>query len=111
MYCSKCGAQIDDAAIICPRCGCATQNYRPDTRYYKPQDGSISPKSRLAALLLCIFLGCIGVHRFYIGKVGTGVIWLLTVGCFGIGWLVDVIMIACGTMKDVDGLPVVDWGT
>lgn len=111
MYCSKCGAQIDDAAVICPRCGCATQNYRPSASYSNARQGEVSPKSRLAALLLCIFLGGFGVHRFYAGKIGTGVLWLLTGGLLGIGWIIDIIIIACGSMKDAYGLPITEWGT
>src|SRR5512133_3249220 len=60
----------------------------------------VSPKSRLAALLLCFFLGCLGIHRFYVGKIGTGILWLLTAGCFGIGALVDIIMIATENFTD-----------
>ena len=45
-----------------------------------------SSKSRMVALLLCFFLGTLGAHRFYVGKIGTGVVWLLTLGGgFGIG--------------------------
>ena len=62
-----------------------------------------SKKSWLAALLLCLFLGELGIHRFYTNKIGTGIIWLLTGGCFGIGWLVDFIMICCKQYKDKDG--------
>jgi len=62
-----------------------------------------SEKNKITALLLCIFLGGLGVHRFYVGKIGTGVVWLLTGGVFGIGWLVDIIMIAVGKFKDKQG--------
>lgn len=109
MYCSKCGKEIDDAAIICPGCGCATQNYHQKYNTAKRAE-NCSPKSRLVALLLCVFLGSLGIHRFYVGKIGTGVIWLLTLGCFGVGWLVDIILIACGSFSDSAGLLVLDWG-
>ena len=68
-----------------------------------------SPKSRTVALLLCLFLGGLGVHRFYAGKVGTGVVWLLTLGCFGIGCLVDTIMIICGKFTDGQGNAIETW--
>lgn len=69
----------------------------------------ISDKSRLVALLLCFFLGPFGVHRFYTGKIGTGILWLLTLGLCGIGALIDLIMIACGTFKDKYGRFVKTW--
>lgn len=69
----------------------------------------MSSKSRLAALLLCFFLGALGIHRFYVGKVGTGVIWLLTGGLFGIGLLIDFIMILCGAFKDKKGSLIKIW--
>ena len=63
----------------------------------------VSDKNKIAALLLCIFLGGLGIHRFYVGKIGTGIVWLLTGGVLGIGWLVDIIMIAIGKFKDKQG--------
>lgn len=69
----------------------------------------VSPKSRLVALLLSFFLGYLGIHRFYVGKTGTGVLWLLTVGMFGIGNLIDFIMIICGSFTDKSGAFVKNW--
>ena len=62
-------------------------------------------KSKVAAALLCFFLGGLGVHRFYVGKVGTGILWLFTFGLCGIGALVDFIMILVGAFKDKQGNP------
>lgn len=62
-----------------------------------------SSKNWIAALLLCIFLGGLGIHRFYVGKVGTGILMLLTSGVFGILWIIDIIMIAVGSFTDKGG--------
>lgn len=53
--------------------------------------------------LMCLFFGYLGVHRFLVGKVGTGILWLFTGGLFGIGLLVDLIMILCGSFTDKAG--------
>ena len=55
---------------------------------------SIAVKSKLVAYLLWFFFGVLGIHRFYLGKTISGVIWLLTGGLFGLGWLVDVVLTA-----------------
>lgn len=60
---------------------------------------------KVPAILITFFLGELGVHRFMAGKIGTGIIWLLTVGCFGIGWIYDVIMVATGKFTKKDGTP------
>ena len=62
-------------------------------------------KSRIVALFLCIFLGVLGVHRFYAGKVGTGVLYFLTGGLFALGWIFDIIRIVSGEFLDVNGRP------
>ena len=65
------------------------------------------PKSKIVALVLCILLGYFGVHRFYVGKGGSGLVWLLTFGLFGIGWLIDIVMILLGGFRDRFGRPLV----
>lgn len=64
-----------------------------------------SPKSKMTALLLCIFLGGFGAQQFYVGKIGAGVLRLLTVGGFcGILSLIDLIKICTNKFQDKDGL-------
>ena len=60
-------------------------------------------KSWIAALLLCFFVGVLGVHRFYVGKVGTGILMLVTFGGLGLWTLIDFIMIAIGKFSDKQG--------
>ena len=60
---------------------------------------------KTTALILTIFLGELGVHRFMTGKIGTGIIRLCTAGCFGIGYIVDIINVATGKFTKKDGTP------
>ena len=62
-----------------------------------------SDKEWLVTLLLSLFLGTLGVHRFYVGKIGTGILQLITLGGCGIWTLIDIIMIVTGNFKDKNG--------
>jgi TM2 domain-containing membrane protein YozV len=62
-----------------------------------------SEKNFVAALLLCLLLGGLGVHRFYVGKIGTGILQLVTLGGLGVWVLIDLIMIAIGKFTDKEG--------
>lgn len=62
-----------------------------------------SEKDWLVTLLLCLFLGGIGGHRFYAGKIGTGILQLITIGGCGIWALIDLIMVLTGKFTDKDG--------
>lgn len=108
-FCRNCGASLEQSARFCPVCGYSRFGDRPAqpaqpqqiiNNYYNTQNNIVQypqgkPKNKWVAFLLCFFLGTLGVHRFYEGKIATGILWLLTAGLLGIGWLVDVICILC----------------
>jgi hypothetical protein len=71
--------------------------------------GETSEKSRGVALALVAILGPFGAHRFYVGKTGTGVLMLCTLGGAGLWYLYDLIMIAGGSFRDVQGRLVCIW--
>jgi len=95
IFCSSCGAIIKREAEICPKCGVRQ----------KPAPGfSLDVSTNwLTILLLSIFLGYLGVDRFYAGKIGTGILKLITGGGCGIWWLIDVIFIVCEKFTDSKG--------
>jgi len=93
-FCYNCKAETDPNAVICLKCGVSLQessNVLGDGRDW------------LTALLLCIFLGSLGIHRFYTKHTVIGVVQILTLGGCGIWSLVDLIMIVTGSFKDADG--------
>lgn len=124
MFCKNCGKELDDKAVICPGCGVATDNFKiqqeQTTQTNVPQPITIvntntntntnfmrAPKNKWIALVLCIlgFLGFAGFHRFYAGKIGSGILYFLTAGIFGIGTIIDAILILVGNFKDKYGVP------
>ena len=92
MFCKNCGKEIANNASMCPNCGA-------------PVAPAAGEKSWTTALLLCIFLGNLGVHSFYVGKTGVGVIQLLTVGGCGIWTLIDLVTMITGSYRDGEGKP------
>ena len=69
---------------------------------YSPKD-ELSQKEFLPTFLLCFFFGGLGIHRFYVGKIGTGVLMILTLGGLGVWIIIDLIMILIGSFRDIDG--------
>lgn len=69
------------------------------------QASPVSEKKFVPAVLLCFFLGAFGVHRFYLGKIGTGFLMLITLGGLGIWTLIDFVRLVVGSMGDKNHLP------
>ena len=105
-FCEGCGNKVAIDAVICPSCGKQLEELKREENKSNPQIiinnsnvangvGVVGRKQcdKWVALLLCIFLGFFGAHKFYEGKAGMGILYLLTVGLFGLGWIIDTIRI------------------
>ena len=72
-------------------------------------EADASDKKILVGFLLCFFLGCFGIHRFYVGKIGTGILQLLTLGGLGIWAFIDLIFLVTSNFKDKQGNKMTNW--
>lgn len=106
MFCKHCGEAIDKDCIVCPKCGKQVgkaQAEQPNIVINNTNNNQSSAYAvagvhgriinKWIAFVLCLFLGFLGAHKFYEGKIGMGILYLCTVGLFGIGWVVDLIAI------------------
>lgn len=109
--CGYCGYEDSTAAKVQENGNVVFEQAETVQRQSPPVPGSmgvtpgVSRKSRTAALLLSIFLGGLGAHRFYVGKTGTGILYLFTGGLLGFGWVIDIILILTGSFRDEFDLP------
>lgn len=101
-YCTSCGSPLDSRSHFCSACG-AKQDLSSHSPSLASEQPTISAKSGLAVFLLCLFFGQLGIHRFYVGKIGTGILMLLTGGGLGLWYLYDLISIVCNNFTDKHG--------
>lgn len=108
-YCSNCGKLINQNVEICPNCG-IHQIYQIPVynNVRRERDPNLSDKDWLTTLLLCLFLGYFGIHRFYTNNTGIAVGQLFTGGGCGIWATVDLIFLITGNYKDGEGRIVKD---
>lgn len=105
-FCKHCGERIAAAAVVCPLCGCQVEELKgkeatPQINITNANTNSNvntvvyggRAKNKWVAFCLCLFLGCFGGHKFYEGKVGMGILYIFTLGLFGIGVLIDLIIL------------------
>lgn len=111
------------SGAVCPKCGSNKITFNRESAgtrglhktvglckdcgntWVTSQDVRVSSKNKGVAMVLCVTLGYFGAHHFYVGRTGMGILYLLTMGLFCIGWIVDIINIANGKFKDVNGNP------
>ena len=77
----------------------------PAVNPYANPGAAAEPKSFVATWLLALLVGWLGIDRFYLGKEGTGILKLITIGGYGIWWLIDLILVLTGSTRDKAGRP------
>ena len=107
MYCSNCGNKVSARTVICMKCGCALDNY---VRSMNTRDTSYPHRENewLTTLLLCLFLGGLGIHRFYTRNYEIAVVQLVlffcTCGIVSYLWdMVDLVLLCSGNYTTDDG--------
>lgn len=114
MYCKNCGKEIERDSAFCPHCGTkvCVQTQQPVVNVINNNTNVNTAfgyihKKKWTAFWLCLLLGELGIHRFYVGKTFTGILWLCTFGLGGVGWLFDLLVILLGGFKDKAGQPLI----
>ena len=96
--CKKCGKEINDTVLFCKYCGESQKILSSSSFIYKKEKISSSTKkmsSPFIAVLLCLLLGVLGIHNFYLGNIKAGIfklIILITTGWFGVGFIINAII-------------------
>lgn len=93
VLCTKCGRQVEELKSSAAQPNIVINNANTNSNVNTSGAGGGRQKSKWVALLLCLFLGYLGAHRFYEGKIGTGILWLCTLGLGGVGIFIDFIII------------------
>jgi TM2 domain-containing membrane protein YozV len=114
VFCPDCGSSMGAEDRFCGRCRWDARNPEQHGGLSLPPSsprslGPPSDKSRMTTLLLCVFGGFLGLHRFYVGRAGSGVLWLVSFGLFSVGWIYDLVMVATGEFEDEQGKRVLYW--
>lgn len=100
-FCMQCGTHLQPGSQFCTKCGAKIETNPSQATTSLTQ--SKSSKSVIITFLLCLFFGMLGIHRIYVGKIGTGLLMLITLGGLGIWTLVDIILIATNKFEDKRG--------
>lgn len=105
-FCKHCGQQIDKDCVVCPVCGKQVEDLKSSQQPVVINNTNANTnsvdvkmenrgteKNKWVAFVLCLFLGLVGAHKFYEGKILVGVVYIFTAGLFFVGWIIDLIAI------------------